>query len=140
MFPKPTNVTELKKFLGLSSYFRKFVGRYAIISEPLRNLLRKDKKFQWETPQQDAFEELRKNKAYKYNLSHLGKNKPILFASRSLSDTELNYATKYYRPYLYGQSFMIITNHKPLTWLMSFKEPNSKLVRWKLQLLEFDLR
>lgn len=48
------------------------------------------------------------------------------------------WATKYYRPYLYGQKFKIVTDHKPLMWLMSFKEPNSKLVRWKLQLLEYD--
>lgn len=48
------------------------------------------------------------------------------------------WATKYYRPYLYGQKFKIVTDHKPLMLLMSFKEPNSKLVRWKLQLLEYD--
>lgn len=80
----------------------------------------------------------------------LNQDKPVSFASRTLSDTETNYstvekemlaiiwATKHFRPYLYGQKFTIVTDHRPLTWLMNFKEPNSKLVRWKLQLLEYD--
>lgn len=34
LFPRPNNVTEVRKFLGLSEYFRKFVPGYAIISEP----------------------------------------------------------------------------------------------------------
>lgn len=31
-----------------------------------------------------------------------------------------------------------VTDHKPLNWIMSLKEPNSKLVRWRLKLEEFD--
>lgn len=48
------------------------------------------------------------------------------------------WATKYFRPYLFGRRFKIITDHKPLQWLFSLKEPNSKLVRWRLKLEEFD--
>jgi len=80
----------------------------------------------------------------------LGSDRPVSFASRTLNDREINYstvekemlaiiwATKYFRPYLFGQKFQIVTDHRPLTWLINFKEPNSKLVRWKLQLLEYD--
>ena len=76
--------------------------------------------------------------------------RPIAYASRTLTDTEANYstvekemlaiiwATKHFRPYLFGRKFKIVTDHRPLTWLMNFKEPNIKLVRWKLQLLEYD--
>ncbi|KAI8126852.1 Retrovirus-related Pol polyprotein from transposon 17.6 [Lucilia cuprina] len=41
-------------------------------------------------------------------------------------------------PYLFGCKFLIETDHKPLTWLFSIKEPNSKLVRWKLKLSKFN--
>jgi len=60
MFPKPANVTDVRKFLGLTGYFRKFVAGYAIISEPLRILLRKDQPFSWKAPQEEAFDELKK--------------------------------------------------------------------------------
>jgi len=33
---------------------------------------------------------------------------------------------KYFRPYLFGNKFKIVTDPRPLTWLMGFKEPNSK--------------
>lgn len=48
------------------------------------------------------------------------------------------WATKYFRPYLFGKKFNIVTDHKPLQWLFSLKDPNSKLIRWRLKLEEFD--
>jgi hypothetical protein len=45
---------------------------------------------------------------------------------------------KYFRPYLFVAKFKIITDHKPLQWLFNLKEPNSKLVRWRLKLEEYD--
>lgn len=45
---------------------------------------------------------------------------------------------KHFRPYLFGQKFTIETDHKPLTWLFSLKEPNQRLIRWKLRLEEFN--
>lgn len=79
----------------------------------------------------------------------IGNDKPICFASRTLSESEINYSTiekellaiiwaKYFRPYLFGRKFQIVTDHRPLTWLMSLKEPKSKLVRWRLKLEEYD--
>lgn len=48
------------------------------------------------------------------------------------------WAVQYFRPYLFGRKCTIVTDHKPLIWLMNFKEPNSKIIRWPLQLLEYD--
>ena len=81
---------------------------------------------------------------------NLGSDKPIAFASRTLNESEQKYSTiekellaivwacKYFRPYLFGRKFIIYTDHRPLIWLFNLKEPNSKLVRWRLRLEEFD--
>ena len=77
-------------------------------------------------------------------------DKPIAYASRTLNETETKYSTiekellaivwacKYFRPYLFGRKFYIYTDHRPLVWLFNLKEPNSKLVRWRLRLEEYD--
>lgn len=46
-FPIPQNVHQVQSFLGLCSYFRKFVEGFSIIAKPLYDLLRKDTKFQF---------------------------------------------------------------------------------------------
>jgi len=80
----------------------------------------------------------------------IGKDLPIAYASRSLNNAESHYttsekellaivwATKYFRPYLYGRKFKIVTDHKPLVWIMNIKDPGSQLMRWRIQLAKYD--
>lgn len=75
---------------------------------------------------------------------------PIAYASRSLNKAEKNYPTiekellaivwacKYFRPYLYGRRFKIQTDHKPLVHLFGMKDPSSRLLKFRLQLEEYD--
>lgn len=58
-FATPKSITEVRQFLGLSGYFRKFVPGYALISQPLRFLLRKDVKFYWHDEQETALQQLK---------------------------------------------------------------------------------
>lgn len=57
----PQSKSVLKSFLGLTSYYRRFVKSYAQVAEPLTRLLRRTTTFEWTEPQQRAFEELKKH-------------------------------------------------------------------------------
>ena len=46
-WPRPTNVTEVRSFLGMAGYYRRFVKDFAKIASPLTQLLRKDRQFDW---------------------------------------------------------------------------------------------
>lgn len=58
-FPAPRNVHEVRQFLGLASYFRKFVKGFGEIARPLTNLLKKNSVWQWTVTEIDAFNSLK---------------------------------------------------------------------------------
>ena len=57
--PAPKDAKEIKQFLGLTGYYRKFVPRFADISRPLTTLTKKDRKFEWTPACQKSFELLK---------------------------------------------------------------------------------
>lgn len=77
-------------------------------------------------------------------------DKLIAYASKTLSSAEKNYSTiekellaivwaiRHYRPYLFGRRFKIITDHRPLVYLFSLKEPSSRLTKFRLLLEEYN--
>lgn len=79
----------------------------------------------------------------------IGRDRPIAFASRTLNKSEENYstiekellaiywATKHFRPYLFGTKFVLFTDHKPLTCAVNLKDPSSKIARWMIALLDY---
>lgn len=175
-WPLPKNETELRGFLGTLGYYRRFIKDFARIIKPLTNRLRKNEKIQHDKEFVETFEKCKQlltsslilqypdfsqpfvlttdasNFALGAVLSQgiIGKDRPVAFASRTLTKTEENYSTiekellaivwacKYFRPYLFGRKFTLYTDHKPLSYVFNLKDPSSKLVRWRLALEEFD--
>ena len=118
-FPTPKTLKQLRGFLGLSGYFRKFIKNYSVIARPLYALTTKNTPYVWSSDCQKAFEKLkmsltsdsvlvfpdfRKLFTLSTDASTIGigaclsqeingQQKPIAFAGRSLSKAESNYST-----------------------------------------------
>ncbi|KAL1448524.1 hypothetical protein WDU94_006581 [Cyamophila willieti] len=176
-YPIPKTTTQIKSFLGLLGYYRRFIKDFAKLTKPLTKCLKKDAVIDIQNLEYKQCFEKCKNVLLEepvlqypdftktFNLTTdasnfaigavlsqgvIGKDKPIAFASRTLNDHEKNYSTtekellsivwsvKHFRPYLYGRKFIIVTDHKPLQWLFSVKDPSSKLIRWRLRLEEYE--
>nr|BAL46523.1 hypothetical protein [Gentiana scabra x Gentiana triflora] len=58
-WPRPTTVTEIRSFLGLAGYYRKFVQDFSKIATPLTRLTQKNIKFEWSKECEEAFQTLK---------------------------------------------------------------------------------
>jgi len=117
-WPVPKMVRDIRKFLGLANYYRRFVKDFAKLARPLNNLTRKDERWKWEEQQQKAFEQLKmvftsrpllvapdldkefRVEADTSNFAMGGvlsikcedsKWRPVAYISKSLNETERNY-------------------------------------------------
>lgn len=79
-FKIPKNVHEIRQFLGLSGYFRKFINNYSKIAEPLNKLLRKNVNWKWDSQQNESFTVLKE----------MLSTRPILSIYNSSLQTELH--------------------------------------------------
>ena len=174
--PAPRDVSELRSFLGLVNYYGKFLPDLANTLSPLYALLQKKKKWSWGANEEEAFQAVKKLLQSSRVLVHFdpslplilscdaspyglgavlshkmpnGEERPVGFASRTLTATELKYSqldkealaivfgVKKYHSYLYGRQFVLKTDHKPLTHI--FKETRAiptlasgRIQRWAL--------
>ena len=150
--PRPQSPTDVKCFLGLITYYSRFIPKASEKTYPLRMLLQKNRRFHWSAQCEAAFQQLKAEIAsdqviVPYNpelpvslacdasprgiaavLSHRvkGEERPIAFASRSLTAAEQNYSQldkealaiywgihKFFE-YLFGRKFTLITDNRPL--------------------------
>lgn len=58
-WPSPTSVREVRSFLSLAGYYRKFVRNFGIIARPLTELLRKNTIFHWTSAHEHSFQALK---------------------------------------------------------------------------------
>jgi hypothetical protein len=56
---RPTNVTEIRSFLGLAGYYRRFIEGFSTIASPMTQLTRKEVKFEWSKECETSFQELK---------------------------------------------------------------------------------
>ena len=173
----PTTVKGVRIFLGHAGFYRRFIKDFSKISKPLCNLLLKDTKFQFDEECKTTFMLLKErlvtapiaiapdwDKSFElmcdisdYAIGAvLGQRKnnvfhTIYYASRTLNDAQLNYATTEkellavvyafdkFRPYLMGNKVLVYTDHAAIRHLVSKKDAKPRLIRWILLLQEFDV-
>ena len=152
----PQTPKQVRAFLGLVGYYRKFIKGFAKIAKPLTLLTRQQVKFEWTPGHQTAFEHLKNaivqapilhypnpNKTYivytdasddacraQLLQNHNGTEFPIAFLSHTFSETQLlkwNY-------YLQGANIIVRNDHKPLARFLNGKNANNKVNRWSLEL------
>ncbi|XP_059397972.1 uncharacterized protein K02A2.6-like [Carassius carassius] len=176
--PIPSNITQLRSFLGLLNYYGRFIPNLANIANPLNVLLCKGKRWQWSAECDAAFKKAKEQLVSQNVLTHYdpqnairlacdaspygigafishmlpnGEEKPIAFASRTLSKAEQNYAqierealaivfgVRKFHQYLYGRKFTLFTDHRPLTTIFGLQKgiPSmaaARMQRWALLL------
>ena len=118
-FPTPKNTRDVKSLLGLASFYRKFIRNFSHIANPLTQLLKKDKVWEWTEKCELSFSELKSllsnepllqypdfekefiviTDASDYAIGSilsqgpLGEDRPLAYASRMLNGAERNYST-----------------------------------------------
>ena len=58
-WPSPCNLHEVRSFIGLCSYYRRFIQGFATLAGPLHELTKKKVKFQWTSKEDNAFQALK---------------------------------------------------------------------------------
>ncbi|KAJ8773394.1 hypothetical protein K2173_028571 [Erythroxylum novogranatense] len=138
----PKNVAEVRSFLGLAGYYKRFVEGFSLIVAPLSKLTRKNQKFEWTEECQSSFEEL-KNRLTTAPILTLpyGDDGYIVYsdASRKGLGCVLMQGEKIWRHYLYGVTTRVFTDHKSLKYLLTQKELNLRQRRWLELLKDYDL-
>ncbi|KAM0841708.1 hypothetical protein ACQ4PT_058840 [Festuca glaucescens] len=114
-WPQPKTVTQVRSFLGLAGFYRRFVKDFGSIAAPLNELTKKDVPFVWGDTQQEAFMILKDklthapllqlldfNKTFELECDASGiglggvllqEGKPVAYFSEKLSGPSLNYST-----------------------------------------------
>ncbi|XP_043208845.1 uncharacterized protein LOC122374269 [Amphibalanus amphitrite] len=174
-YPRPASVHEVRQFVGLASYFRKFIPSFSEVAKPLLRLTEAKARFQWDDSCEEsflalkgflisapvlAFPDFQKDFVLTTDASTVGigavlsqrvdgLERPVAYASRCLSKAEMSYsvtereclavvwAVRHFSVYLQGRSFTLITDHCPLTYLRSCKDPRGRLARWILELEQY---
>jgi len=177
-WPVPKDKHELRSYLGLCTYYRRFVKGFADIARPLHKLTENDRPFEWDQKCQGAFDHLKNalctapilaypragcqfivdtdasNVGIGGVLSQMqdGEERVISYFSKTLSKAEKNYCVtrkellaivktlEHFHKYLYGQPFLLRTDHASLTWLLNFKNPEGQVARWIERLQEYQFK
>jgi hypothetical protein len=175
--PPPTDVKSLRSFLGHAGFYRRFNKDFSKITKTLTHLLQKDVAFDFDEKCLAAFRALKNAlvsaliiqppdwsqpfeimcDASDYVVGPvLGQKKEgqvhtIYYASKTLSDAQLNYVTtekellavvfafEKFRSYIVNSKVIVYTDHAAIKYLLAKKDAKPRLIRWILLLQEFDV-
>ncbi|CAB0032091.1 unnamed protein product, partial [Trichogramma brassicae] len=87
-FPRPNSLEQLRRFLGMCSWYRKFFKDYTTLTEPLTKLTRTKVKYVWSTEHQDAFESIKTQMAEASLVKHSNVTEKFVVSTEA-SDTSL---------------------------------------------------
>nr|ABA98150.1 retrotransposon protein, putative, Ty3-gypsy subclass [Oryza sativa Japonica Group] len=155
----PKNVSEIRSFLGLAGYYRRFIEGFSKLARPMTELLKKEKKFEWLTTAPVlTLPDIRKDFEIFCDASRQGlgcvlmqERKVVAYASRQLRPHEVNYPThdlelaavvhalKIWRHYLIGNRCEVYTDHKSLKYIFTQTELNMRQRRWLELIKDYDL-
>ncbi|KAI3462633.1 hypothetical protein Pfo_019296 [Paulownia fortunei] len=131
----PTKVTELRSFLGLVNYYRRFIQGYSAWAAPLTDLLKKGKTWEWSEKCQHAFDDLK---------AAVSSEPPQTQPHRAtVHGTENEMAAiihclRVWRHYLLGFHFIIKTDNVATSYFQTQKKLSPKQARWQDFLAKFD--
>ncbi|GBL98225.1 Retrovirus-related Pol polyprotein from transposon 297 [Araneus ventricosus] len=150
-WPRPEMVHNLRSFLGLCTYYRRFVKKFSTISRPLHKLTEAKSNFNWTEECEKSFNSLNNEGIGAVLSQKIGNEECVIaYFSKSLGKPERNYCVtrkellaivisiEHFHHYLYGQKFLLRTDHASLRWLLNFKEPEGQIACWIQRLQEYD--
>ena len=76
--PAPTNITELRSYLGMMNHYGRFVPNLATMLAPMHQLLKKDTKWYWRKTQQEAFNKTKEMLRSPQVMTHFDSSKPLV--------------------------------------------------------------
>jgi hypothetical protein len=117
----PTTVRQIRSFLGLAGYYRRFIPDYSRIAKPMTELLKKGVKYNWSQKCEDAFHTLRQHLTTAPVLAQ-----PDNYPTHDLELAAVVHALKIWRHYLMGAHYNIYTDHKSLKYIFTQADLNMR--------------
>ncbi|GBO33123.1 Retrovirus-related Pol polyprotein from transposon 297 [Araneus ventricosus] len=154
-WPRPDKIHDLRSFLGLCTYYRRFVKNFSTIARPLHKLTEAKSNFNWTDECEKSFNSLKqaltsspiwtyprtdKDFILDTDASNEGIG-AVLSQNTGNEERVIAYFSKsleHFHHYLYGRKFLLRTDHASLRWLLNFKEPEGQIARWIQRLQEYD--
>ncbi|WMV32393.1 hypothetical protein MTR67_025778 [Solanum verrucosum] len=135
---RPSSVIEIMSFVGLASYYRRFVKNFASITTHLTRLNKKEVPFEWTEKCEESFQKLKTLLTTTPILTLPGKCKDsVVYCDDSHS--AVVFALKIWRHYLYGVKCEVFTDHRSLQHVFTQKDLNLRQRRWMKLLKDYDM-
>ncbi|GJT57147.1 putative reverse transcriptase domain-containing protein [Tanacetum coccineum] len=133
----PSTSTEVRSFLGLAGYYRRFIENFSKIAKSLTVLTQKNRTFDWGEEQEEAFQTLKDKLCNAPVLALFDGSEDFVLKihekNYTTHDLELGavvFALKIWKHYLYGTKSVVYTDHKSLQHIFNQKELNMRQRRW----------